>query len=107
MVVTLSVSSVSNRLRSALQVNRCSITTHACIDGLVYKVDIEPELTAVIRDGLFQIIDEKLWRDAFNPWSASGRWRCHLFSLALASTYQRRLTPQLSGGALRCPARRM
>src|SRR5688572_20796825 len=81
MVVTSSVSSISNRLRSALQVNRCSITTHARIDGLVYKVDIEPELTAVIRDGLFQIIDEKLWRDALNPWSASGRWRCHLFSL--------------------------
>jgi len=72
MIVILPVSSIVNCLRSAFQVDRCSITTHARIDGLVYKVDIEPEFTTVIRDGLFQIVDEELWRNPLKSWSASG-----------------------------------
>ena len=64
MFVLLSMRPIGQCFRRAFEMNREAVTADAGIEGLIAKVQLESELSAVICGRRIEIIDQKLWCDS-------------------------------------------
>src|ERR1700722_7026763 len=63
MFVQFAVLSVGGEFWRMLQVNREAVTRYARVEGLLFKIQLEAEIVAVVGNRPPQIIDEKLRGD--------------------------------------------